>query len=103
MSTHFDNVFPTELLKQVFEYLAATTPSKIELRNYINVCTRWKFVGQKLVHDISVKVKERFLGQLSKDILSFGNRVKSISLVGEVNEKKRCHIIFKIRFIIYII
>ncbi|KAI9362168.1 hypothetical protein BD770DRAFT_407985 [Pilaira anomala] len=88
MSTLFNDVFPSEPLKQVFEYLAATTTSKIELRNYNNFCKQWKFVGQELVRDISVKVKERSLEQLSKNILAFVNRAKSISLV-EVDEKKK--------------
>ncbi|KAI9356327.1 hypothetical protein BD770DRAFT_411253 [Pilaira anomala] len=95
MSNHFNNALPIEILKNIFQNLivkwrgedypiknSSDYKNKAEdIKTCLSVCRSWQVAAQEFFNKISIRVSEDSLEALSKDVVTFAQKVKSIRLI----------------------
>lgn len=84
-----NNILPFEILKKIFQNLIIKGQSKKDVKICSSVCKSWKVAAQEAFGKISIVVYEDSLEKLSRDIVHFVQRVKSITLNGRTTDIDR--------------
>lgn len=80
MSNHLDRTLPVEILKRIFEYVSKTWHVKEDIDIYLSVCKTWRVAAEDIFREMTISVYEDSLERLSRDIVYFAQKVKSIRL-----------------------